>query len=103
MKSWHYIAILISIVVIMCGLVLYNASTIDDIKSDSATIGKAKAEERDEHAVVKQDESAAVKQEKIDVLNSVDFENDVFDGEMIDDLSDIEKVDDIFNEEDISF
>lgn len=95
MKSWHYVAIFIAIVAVICGLILYNASTIDEIEDEMVTTGQAHSK--------KDADQSSVSQEKIDVLNDVDFESDVFDEDMTDDLSDLEDADGLVADEDVVF
>lgn len=88
MKSGHYIAIFIAVVVVVGGLIVFNARTITEINEDMVHIPAKKSVVAEKKVEVEQQ----VVQKKIDVMKDADIEFDAEDAaseEQID-LSDVE-------------
>ena len=94
MKSGHYMAIFVAIVVIIGAAIVFSARTIKDAPEDMTTI-KAPV-------VQNTDNTTASKQEPIDVMKDVDMESDMEDiaADESADLSDIEA---LMTEESVTF
>jgi hypothetical protein len=92
MKDWRYITIFVLVVVVVGGLILFNASTVDDVQDDVVEITSNEPREAEEDPT----------QQEIDVLNDTDFEQDLFDEEMQDDLSDLDQIDDLVEDMDVA-
>lgn len=90
MKSWHYIVIFLVVVVVIGGAVLMNARTVGDITDETVTIKQTQTESVDE-------------QKDINVLADADFESDLFDAELEEDLSDLDDLDELFVESTVTF
>ncbi len=96
MKSWHYMAIFIAVVVIVSGFLVYYSRTITEIDSDMITIDDTK------NSVQKKEEiNVQIKQEKIDVLADEDLE---FDGEdlLVDESADFGEIEELMAEETVT-
>ncbi len=94
MKSGYYIAIFVVIAVVVGGALLYNASTVYDVPSETVTVQKT--------SVTKQDNKVIVEKE-INVLTDEDFEMDEFDDIDSMDMSEFDDLDDLVVDEVVAF
>ncbi len=92
MKSGHYIAIFIAVVVIVGGVIVYNARTITEMPEQTVQTSRQKNIVKD----------APVAQKKIDVMKDADIENDVEDTSIENDV-DVSDVEGMMDDESVSF
>ncbi|MFA5985773.1 MAG: hypothetical protein WC819_00310 [Parcubacteria group bacterium] len=93
MKSGHYMAIFIVIVVIVAGAIIFNARTINDIPNDVATI-KSQPEQNGKDVVAEQ--------KPINVMKDADIEFDAEDT-ATDESVDFSDVENVMPEENVAF
>lgn len=95
MKSWHYMAIFVLCIALVAGAIVYDAQKINDIKTE---VSQMRSGNKNTQSI-----TVKPKQEKIDVMNDADFESDVFDEELADDVNDLDNMDDVTEETRVSF
>jgi hypothetical protein len=93
MKSGHYMAIFIVIVIIVAGAIIFNARRINDIHSD-VVITKSQS--------VQNGKDVVAQQKPINVMKDADMEFDVEDT-TTDEGADFSDVENVMSEESVTF